>query len=882
MVRLYPFAGAYVLDRDIQIVVQSSRARTLTPALTDVCRKALRTGTFRIELLGDTPGKTIIALTAPVFPGPRPAKADSPPGTPLGMTLVVMDAAQTLFPLLQREGVPTRTAETILVRRGENDLVFFSPLRHVPAGSRNLRFSLPNAPLPARAAVEGREVPLESTDYRGVPVLAESRRIPMTGWGLVRKIDRAEALENLRHTARTEALAGALLLAALGGLLAAHRRHTLTAVLKAEAEKFRGLLESAPDAMVIVDPDGRIALVNAQAVRTFGYSRGSLLSRPFEMLVPERFRGRPAESWWRVPNPSDTLAHCVVSDVFGQRQDGSEFPAEATLGPIETPEGPVVCVAIRDITQRKRAEESLRKNEATLAEAQRISHVGSWESDLTDNKFTWSEELDRIFGFEPGFVVPTLELALNAVDPGDRERVKQALENSIHLNTPYDIEFRVIHPDGTERFVHSRAKVVRNAAGKPLQMVGSLQDITERKQAEQSLKDSEEQIHLLLDSAAEGIYGLDQEGKVTLCNRSCLELLGYQHPSDLLGKSIHSLCHHTRPDGTPYPIESCRAHSVIHKSEGAHIDDEVYWRSDGTSFPAEYWSYPIRKEGKVVGCVVTFLDISLRRQAEHDLRTLNQELELRVRQRTVELEAANKELEAFTYSVSHDLRAPLRHIDGFSKILMEEDLAGLSEDSRRYLTRIREGTKQMGQLVDDLLNLARVGRKEVALQVTGLSSLVQEAAEEIKRENSARSIEWKIAPLPFVDCDPGLMKQVFVNLLSNAAKYTRPRQHALIEVGTLSDNGQSVVFVRDNGVGFSMKYADKLFGVFQRLHRAEDFEGTGIGLATVQRILHKHGGRVWAEAELDKGATFYFTLGSGEGQKGSDKVSTVGAEGNVA
>ena len=752
--RAHTYAGVYVLDRDIQIVAQSSGAITLTPALTDVCRKALRTGTFRIELLGDTPGKTTIVLTAPVFPVPGPAKADSPPGTPLGITLVVTDAAQTLFPLLQREGVPTRTAETILVRREGNDLVFFSPLRHVPAGSRNLRFSLPNAPLPARAAVEGREVPLESTDYRGVPVLAESRRIPMTGWGLVRKIDRAEALENLRHTARTEALAGALLLAALGGLLAAHRRHTLTAVLKAEAEKFRGLLESAPDAMLIVNPKGQIVVVNAQAEKLFGFARQEMLGQSLMMLVPERLRAERAKFYAHYFSDPASRQFRAEQEHWALRKVGSEFPAQVTLSPIETPEGPVMALAVRDITERVRAVEALRE--------------------------------------------------------------------------------------------------------------------------------SEEHIHLLMDSAAEGIYGLDQDGKVTLCNRSCLELLGYQHPSDLLGKSIHSLCHHTRPDGTPYPIESCRAHSVIHESEGAHIDDEVYWRSDGTSFPAEYWSYPIRKEGKVVGCVVTFLDISLRRQAEKDLRMLNQELELRVRQRTVELEAANKELEAFTYSVSHDLRAPLRHIDGFSKILMEEDLAGLSEDSRRYLTRIREGTKQMGQLVDDLLNLARVGRKEVALQVTGLSSLVQEAAEEIKRENSARSIEWKIAPLPFVDCDPGLIKQVFVNLLSNAAKYTRPRQHALIEVGILSDNGQSVVFVRDNGVGFSMKYADKLFGVFQRLHRAEDFEGTGIGLATVQRILHKHGGRVWAEAELDKGATFYFTLGSGEGQKGSGKVNTVGAEGNVA
>lgn len=240
---------------------------------------------------------------------------------------------------------------------------------------------------------------------------------------------------------------------------------------------------------------------------------------------------------------------------------------------------------------------------------------------------------------------------------------------------------------------------------------------------------------------------------------------------------------------------------------------------------------------------------------------LNEELEQRVSQRTAELEATNKELEAFTYSVSHDLRAPLRRIDAFAQLLIEEYVANLPSEAKHYLTRVREGTRQMGLLVDDLLNLARLGRQEPKLEVTGLSSIVGRVTAMLTRETEGRAIEWKIEPLPFVECDPALMEVVFTNLLSNAVKYTRPRTHAVIQVGSIEQNGHPTVFVRDNGVGFSMKYADKLFGVFQRLHRAEDFEGTGVGLATVQRILHKHGGSIWAEAELDKGACFYFTLG---------------------
>jgi signal transduction histidine kinase len=257
--------------------------------------------------------------------------------------------------------------------------------------------------------------------------------------------------------------------------------------------------------------------------------------------------------------------------------------------------------------------------------------------------------------------------------------------------------------------------------------------------------------------------------------------------------------------------------------------------------------------------LLTSREIGRRAQAEEALRKAYGDLE-----------AVNKELEAFTYSVSHDLRAPLRHVDGFAKLLCEEFAPQLDATAQHYLSRIQAGTRQMAQLVDDLLHLARVGRQELRRQATGLNSLVTEVVAELKPEAQGRQVDWRIGSLPFVDCDPTLLKHVLANLLSNALKFTRTRPSAIVEVGQLERNGRPVIFVRDNGVGFSMKYADKLFGVFQRLHRAEDFEGTGVGLATVQRIVHKHGGQVWAEAELDKGASFYFTLGSPEntGTKG--------------
>jgi signal transduction histidine kinase len=249
-------------------------------------------------------------------------------------------------------------------------------------------------------------------------------------------------------------------------------------------------------------------------------------------------------------------------------------------------------------------------------------------------------------------------------------------------------------------------------------------------------------------------------------------------------------------------------------------------------------------------------------QRDTALQAARDELEVRVVQRTEQLEAVNRELESFTYSVAHDLRAPLRHIQGFTDALAEDLGSNLEGDVRLHLDRIVESTRRMDQLIHDLLGLAHVGRQEPQFKLTALKGLVQDVIWEFADETQGRNIDWRIGNLPVVLCDPGLMKLVFQNLVSNAIKYTRPRDPAIIEVAYAFRGDGSVFFVRDNGVGFNMKYAHKLFGVFERLHRREDFEGTGVGLATVQRIIHKHGGRIWAEAEIDKGAAFYFTLGS--------------------
>ena len=258
--------------------------------------------------------------------------------------------------------------------------------------------------------------------------------------------------------------------------------------------------------------------------------------------------------------------------------------------------------------------------------------------------------------------------------------------------------------------------------------------------------------------------------------------------------------------------------------------------------------------------LVLHREIGKRTAAEENLKGANERLE----RRTAELSETNIELESFAYSVAHDLRAPLRHIAGYANVMAQDYGPRLDAEGLRCLGKITAGAHQMGVLVDDLLNLSKIGRQKLTIQETALGALAAEVAEEFAAECAGREVEWRIGELFSAECDSGLMKQVFVNLFSNAVKYTGKREHALIEVGESMQDGERAVFVRDNGAGFDMQYVGKLFGVFQRLHKARDFEGTGVGLAIVQRIIRKHGGRIWAEGEVERGATFYFTIGSPE------------------
>jgi PAS domain S-box-containing protein len=374
----------------------------------------------------------------------------------------------------------------------------------------------------------------------------------------------------------------------------------------------------------------------------------------------------------------------------------------------------------------------------------------------------------------------------------------------------------------------------------------------------------------ILSNAAHGIVAATPEGTIISFNCAAERLLGYT-AAEVIGKET-PLCWHDSQEVQDRALQIAQelgqpvasGLETLFARARQKLPDEREWtivRKDGARMVAlvsvsGMWN----DNGQLMGFVGLLYDLTDRKRAEREIRRLNAELEQRVTDRTAQLELANRELEAFSYSVSHDLRAPLRHLDSFVQLLLKTARAELSDKAQHYLDNISDSARRMGRLIDDLLRFSRTGRADMRPEEVDMNQLVAEVLLPLREDLASRSIEWVIADLPSVSGDRALLRQVWANLFDNAAKYTGPRSPARIEVSSRKEGGDLVFTVADNGVGFDMRYSGKLFRIFQRLHSESEFPGTGVGLATVRRIVERHGGRVWAESEPERGATFHFTL----------------------
>jgi PAS domain S-box-containing protein len=914
----------------------------------------------------------------------------------------------------------------------------------------------------------------------------------------------------------------------------------------------------------------------------------------------------PVRSYLAVPVTSRT-GEVLGGLFFGHEEVGVFDAAHERLLVSIAAQASVAIDNARLYSQTTGAEEALRASEERLRFALEAGKLGTWEWDIRSNELQWSPTLQRLHGLAPGSFSGTIDAFLHDMHPDDRDTVLNSVQRALTEGVEHRVEYRVVQPDGTQRWVMGRGQVVRDEHGAPLRMTGVCMDISERKQSERTMRfltdastmlassldyettlasvarlavpgvadwcavdlltedrglqrlavahvdptktqlayelcecyaedpHSPHGLHQVLRSGepdlmseipqkllvasardeehrqiirnlgltsyiivplitrgkvvgaislfsaeskrhygpddltlaeelsrraavaienallyhetrqaeaalrhrldflravtrslGEGLYAVDQEGRATYVNPAAEELLGWTE-DELLGEPMHEKIHHLKADGSPYPESECPLVRVRERGETYSTEDDFFVRRDGTLFPVSYYSSAVITDGQPTGAVLTFRDITNRRlteaaqarsareaalvadvgvalnqsgslpelltgctdalvehigaafariwtisaagdvlelqassgvytrtsvdqtripvgsfkigriaqhrkphlsndvahdpevsdpewakregivsfagyplvveertvgvmalfarqplvedtlaslaaiadvvaqgverkRIEEEIHQLNASLERRVRDRTAALLEANEELEAFSYSVSHDLRAPLRHIAGFGDLLHKQSAASLDERGLRFLETIQESARHAGLLVDDLLAFSRMGRVEMRNQPVDMHQLALQAKADCEPDIVGRTLVWDIQSLPNVEGDTSMLRQVWRNLLSNAAKYTRSRPEAVIRVRGESDGERALFSVQDNGVGFDARYVDKLFGVFQRLHTTEEFEGTGIGLANVRRIIQRHGGRVWAESVVGQGATFFFEL----------------------
>lgn len=472
--------------------------------------------------------------------------------------------------------------------------------------------------------------------------------------------------------------------------------------------------------------------------------------------------------------------------------------------------------------------------------------------DLADRILFWNKGMEQLYGWTQEEAVGQASHALfKTVFPVSQEAFSAALLQQGSWSG------ELVHTcrDGSKIVVASHQVVHRDAEGKPVAFLEVDNNITGLRQAEADLRISEARLASIIRSAMDAIITADADRKVLLFNEAAERMFGCSAAA-AVGRPLERFI--------PAWFRNDRGKQPFHGDENAGSPVEtpiplMALRAGGEEFPIEATRSHSVVEGQDLYTVIA-RDITERKRIEAEIRTLNAELERRVSERTTQLQAINSELETFSYSVSHDLRAPLRGIDGFSQALLEDYADALDEQGKDYLQRIRARTLQMAALIDDLLSLSRVSRRDLQKSSVDLSALAAGIAKDLQESGPERRATFRIAEGIVACADPALIQIVLTNLLDNAWKFTARHSQAHIEFGVVDQNGERVYFVRDDGAGFDAKYAEKLFGAFQRLHTTEEFAGTGIGLATVQRIVHRHGGRIWAEGAVEQGAAFYFTL----------------------
>jgi PAS domain S-box-containing protein len=617
--------------------------------------------------------------------------------------------------------------------------------------------------------------------------------------------------------------------------------------LESSRTKYADLYDFSPVGYFIFDKNGRIQEVNLTGSAMLGNAKRLLVNKPILSYIDPAHR-TVFRNHLREVIGTGTGTSCEITLL---KKDGSSFQAHLTSISVHTgEEGRGVCrTAVSDITERKQAEEALRKSEEQFRMlADSIPNLAWWANG--DGYIIW---YNRRWYEYTGTTPEQMEgWGWQSVhDPQVLPRVLERWKASIATGQPFDMEFPLRGADGAFRSFLTRVQPLKDSAGLVLRWFGTNTDISALKLAEEAIRDSEERFRTLFESARDAIFIIgaegEQAGRIVDANRSAAEIHGYS-VDELKGLRIMDL---------DSPEAAHEAPELIRKIlQGEWIKKEiVHRRKDGSVFPCEI-SAGLLEYANHKYVLAFDRDITERKQTENALRSAHAELE----QRAYELNVLNRELEAFAYTVSHDLKAPLRSIEGFSRAVVEDYNDKLDEPGRDYLRRVTSACQRMTQLIDAMLNMARLTRGELHEKVVDLSSLAQVVTHNLRKQDAGRQVEFIIAEKVKGNGDAAMLEVVLQNLLDNAWKFTSKHPSAKIEFGATDMGGKPVYFVRDDGAGFDMQYADKLFQPFKRMHRESEFPGLGIGLAIAHRIIMRHGGRMWAEGNVEKGVTVFFTL----------------------
>ena len=646
------------------------------------------------------------------------------------------------------------------------------------------------------------------------------------------------------------------------------RKREAEEALGRSEDDLRYVFEHSVVGMSMTFPSGEV-LVNGAFARMLGYDAADLAgARWRDFTHPDDVEDSRTHVASLLSGHQDAF-HLTKRYV---RRDGSVVWADVWTSLRRDAAGRSVFFVTNaiDITERMAAEAELRRNATLLALAQHSARAGTWYWDMTSGRLDWSPEMFSLFGLSPAKDVATFDAWRGTLHPDDRQAAERRIEDAIRRREFLDSEYRIVRPDGETLWIQALGETEYDPSGQPVWMAGLCMNVTDRKRAEDEARQLNAELEMrvaertedlrkamaynrsLIEASVDPLMTIGRDGRILDVNEATVRATGVPR-EELVGT-----------DFPRYFTEADRARAGYEKafSEGTVRDYELQLERKGAPpVPVDLNATVFRdSNGAVQGVFASARDLSVRQEFE------------------AQLAKANSELESFSYSVSHDLRAPLRAIEGFSGMLVRNSSERLNAEDKRLLDIVRANALRMSALIDDLLSFSRLGRHEVRHARLEMTSIARSAIEEILKDSEARErIEFRLGELPDAEGDPALLRHVWINLLSNALKFSARQEKPAIEVAGVPDGSFAVYHVRDNGAGFDPKYASKLFAVFQRLHSLEEFEGTGIGLALVKRIVEKHGGRTWAEGEVGRGATFWFSLplldrSSGDGGSGIGRL----------